>query len=206
MRKCLVSNVLADFGTRRWRRVPLRARQLHQTSRDASKPCVHSSDIAMLRHLPISAPRLFDIPTVRLRLDTSTVTGCGIGLAGVLGRACHSVASSGDNLLANCGFVRFRATRWRRVHRLRATRWRRVAQQVCSACPFASLYGVAHLLSCHYEKNRQVTLHAGLARRAALLCDIGLRTGKPSESRRHFTLEATCQAQRSSLPPARVRA
>ena len=126
MRKCLVSNVLADFGTRRWRRVPLRARQLHQTSRDASKPCVHSSDIAMLRHLPISAPRLFDIPTVRLRLDTSTVTGCGIGLAGVLGRACHSVASSapsschsvassGDNLLANCGFVRFRATRWRRV-------------------------------------------------------------------------------------------
>ena len=76
------------------------------------------------------------------------VTGCGIGLAGVLGRACHSVASSapsschsvassapsschsvassGDNLLANCGFVRFRATRWRRVHRLRATRWRRV--------------------------------------------------------------------------------
>lgn len=67
------------------------------------------------------------------------VTGCGIGLAGVLGRACHSVASSapsschsvassGDNLLANCGFVRFRATRWRRVHRLRATRWRRVAR------------------------------------------------------------------------------
>ena len=58
-------------------------------------------------------------------------------MAGVLGRACHSVASSapsschsvassGDNLLANCGFVRFRATRWRRVHRLRATRWRRV--------------------------------------------------------------------------------
>ena len=206
MRKCLVSNVLADFGTRRWRRVPLRARQLHHTSRDASKPCVHSSDIAMLRHLPISAPRLFDIPTVRLRLDTSTVTGCGIGLAGVLGRACHSVASSapsschsvassGDNLLANCGFVRFRATRWRRV-----------ARQVCSAYPFASLYGVAYLLSCHYEKNRQVPLRAGLARRAALLCDIGLRTGKPSESRRHFTLEATCQAQRSSLPPARVRA
>jgi len=156
------------------------------------------------------------------------VTGCGIGLAGVLGRACHSVASSApsschsvgssrDNLLANCGFVRFRTTRWRRVHRLRATRWRRVhrlraarwrrvARRVCSACPFASLYGVMHLLSCHYEKNRQVTLHAGLARRAALLCDIGLRTGKPSESRRHFTLEATCQAQRSSLPPARVRA
>lgn len=217
MRKCLVSNVLADFGTRRWRRVPLRARQLHQTSRDASKPCVHSSDIAMLRHLPISAPRLFDIPTVRLRLDTSTVTGCGIGLAGVLSRACHSVASSapsschsvassGDNLLANCGFVRFRATRWRRVHRLRATRWRRVARQVCSACPFASLYGVAHLLSCHYEKNRQVTLHAGLARRAALLCDIGLLSDRLRTSRRHFTLEATCQAQRSSLPPARVRA
>jgi len=67
------------------------------------------------------------------------VTGCGIGLAGVLGRACHSVASSapsschsvgssGDNLLANCGFVRFRATRWRRVYRHRATRWRRVAR------------------------------------------------------------------------------
>ena len=196
MRKCLVSDVLADFGTRRWHRVPLRARQLHQTSRDASRPCVHSSDIAMPRHLPISAPRLFDIPTVRLQLDTPAVTGCGIGLAGVLGRACHSVtssapsschsvASSGDNLLANCGFV---------------------ARQVCSACPFASLYGVAHLLSCRYEKNRQVTLHAGLARRAALLCDIGLRTGKPNESRRHFTLEATCQAQRSSLPPARVRA
>ena len=217
MRKCLVSDVLADFGTRRWRRIPLRARQLHQTSRDTSRPCAHSSDIAMPRHLPISTPRLFDIPTVRLHLDTSAVTGCEIGLAGVLGRACHSVASSapspchsvassGDNLLANCGFVRFRATRWRRVHRLRATRWRRVARQVCSACPFASLYGVTHLLSCHYEKNRQVTLHAGLARRAALLCDIGLRTGKPSESRRHFTLEATCQAQRSSLPPARVRA
>lgn len=195
MRKCLVSDVLADFGTRRWRRVPLRARQLHQTSRDASRPCVHSSDIAMPRHLPISAPRLFDIPTVRLRLDPPAVTGCGIGLAGVLGRACHSVASNGDNLLANCGFVRFRATRWRRV-----------ARQVCSACPFASLYDVTCLLSCHYEKNRQVTFHAGLARRAALLCDIGLRTGKPSESRRHFTLEATCQAQRSSLPPARVRA
>ena len=139
MRKCLVSDVLADFGTRRWHRVPLRARQLHQTSRDASRPCVHSSDIAMPRHLPISAPRLFDIPTVRLRLDTPAVTGCGIGLAGVLGRACHSVASSapssyhsvassGDNLLASCGFVRFRTTRWRRVHRLRATRWRRVAR------------------------------------------------------------------------------
>ena len=150
MRKCLVSDVLANFDTRRWHRVPLRARQLHQTSRDASKPCVHSSDIAMPRHLPISAPRLFDIPTVRLHLDTPAVTGCGIGLAGVLGRArhsvassapspchsvassapspCHSVASSGDNLLANCGFVRFRATRWRRVHRLRATRWRRVAR------------------------------------------------------------------------------
>lgn len=139
MRKCLVSDVLADFGTRRWHRVPLRARQLHQTSRDASKPCVHSSDIAMPRHLPISTPRLFDIPTVRLHLDTSAVTGCEIGLAGVLGRACHSVASSapsschsvassGDNLLASCGFVRFRATRWRRVHRLRATRWRRVAR------------------------------------------------------------------------------
>ena len=150
MRKCLVFDVLANFGTRRWHRVPLRARQLHQTSRDASRPCVHSSDIAMPRHLPISAPRLFDIPTVRLHLDTPTVTGCGIGLAGVLGRACHSVASSapsschsvassGDNLLANCGFDRFcatrwrrvyrhRATRWRRVHRLRATRWRRVAR------------------------------------------------------------------------------
>lgn len=139
MRKCLVSDVLADFGTRRWHRVPLRARQLHQTSRDASKPCVHSSDIAMPRHLPISAPRLFDIPIVRLHLDTPTVTGFGIGLAGVLGRACHSVtssapsschsvASSGDNLLANCGFVRFRATRWRRVHRLRATRWHRMAR------------------------------------------------------------------------------
>ena len=139
MRKCLVSDVLADFGTRRWHRVPLRARQLHQTSRDTSRPCAHSSDIAMPRHLPISTPRLFDIPTVRLRLDTPTVTGFGIGLAGVLGRACHSVASSapsschsvassGDNLLANCGFVRFRATRWRRVHRLRATRWRRVAR------------------------------------------------------------------------------
>ena len=137
MRKCLVFDVLTDFGTRRWHRVPLRARQLHQTSRDASRPCVHSSDIAMPRHLPISAPRLFDIPTVRLRLDTPAVTGCGIGLAGVLGRACHSVASSapsschsvassGDNLLANCGFVRFRATRWRRVYRHRATRWRRV--------------------------------------------------------------------------------
>lgn len=162
-------------------------------------------------------PVIFDIPTVRLHLDTPTVTGCGTGLAGVLGRACHSVASSapsschsmgssGDNLLANCGFDRFCATRWRRVYRHRATRWRRVARQVCSVCPFASLYGVTHLLSCHYEKNRQVTLHAGLARRAALLCDIGLRTGKPSESRRHFTLEATCQAQRSSLPPARVRA
>ena len=185
MRKCLVSAVLADFGTRRWHRVPLRARQLHQTSRDASRPCAHSSDIAMPRHLPISAPRLFDIPTVRLHLDTSAVTGCGIG---------WRESSAG------------RATRWRRVHRLRATRWRRVARQVCSACPFASLYGVTHLLSCHYEKNRQVTFHAGLARRAALLCDIGLRTGKPSESRRHFTLEATCQAQRSSLPPARVRA
>ena len=58
------------------------------------------------------------------------VTGCGTGVAGVLGRACHSVASSapsschsvassGDNLLANCGFVRFRATRWRRVARHR---------------------------------------------------------------------------------------
>lgn len=151
-------------------------------------------------------PVIFDIPTVRLHLDTPTVTGCGTGLAGVLGRACHSVASSapsschsvgssGDNLLANCGFDRFRATRWRRV-----------ARQVCSAYPFASLYGVAYLLSCHYEKNRQVPLRAGLARRAALLCDIGLRTDKPSESRRHFTLEATCQAQRSSLPPARVRA
>ena len=139
MRKCLVFDVLTDFGTRRWHRVPLRARQLHQTSRDASKPCVHSSDIAMPRHLPISAPRLFDIPTVRLHLDTPAVTGCGIGLAGVLGRArhsvassapssCHSVVSSGDNLLANCGFVRFRATRWRRVHRLRATRWHRMAR------------------------------------------------------------------------------
>ena len=95
-------------------------------------------------------PVIFDIPTVRLHLDTPTVTGCGTGLAGVLGRACHSVASSapsschsvgssGDNLLANCGFDRFcatrwrrvyrhRATRWRRVHRLRATRWRRVAR------------------------------------------------------------------------------
>ena len=84
-------------------------------------------------------PVIFDIPTVRLHLDTPTVTGCGTGLAGVLGRACHSVASSapsschsvgssGDNLLANCGFVRFCATRWRRVHRLRATRWRRVAR------------------------------------------------------------------------------
>ncbi len=70
MRKCLVFDVLANFGTRRWHRVPLRARQLHQTSRDASRPCVHSSDIAMPRHLPISAPRLFDIPTVRLYLDT----------------------------------------------------------------------------------------------------------------------------------------
>ena len=70
MRKCLVFDVLTDFGTRRWHRVPLRARQLHQTSRDASRPCVHSSDIAMPRHLPISAPRLFDIPTVRLYLDT----------------------------------------------------------------------------------------------------------------------------------------
>lgn len=70
MRKCLVFDVLANFGTRRWHRVPLRARQLHQTSRDASRPCVHSSDIAMPRHLPISAPRLFDIPTVRLHLDT----------------------------------------------------------------------------------------------------------------------------------------
>ena len=185
MRKCLVFDVLTDFGTRRWHRVPLRARQLHQTSRDASRPCVHSSGIAMPRHLPISAPRLFDIPTVRLHLDTSAVTGCGIG---------WRESSAG------------RATRWRRVHRLRAARWRRVARQVCSAYPFASLYGVAHLLSYHYEKNRQVTFHAGLARRAALLCDIGLRTGKPSESRRHFTLEATCQAQRSSLPPARVRA
>lgn len=67
------------------------------------------------------------------------VTGCGIGLAGVLGRACHSVASSapsschsvgssGDNLLANCGFDCFCATRWRRVYRHRATRWRRVAR------------------------------------------------------------------------------
>lgn len=139
MRKCLVFDVLADFGTRRWHRVPLRARQLHQTSRDTSRPCVHSSDIAMPRHLPISAPRLFDIPTARLHLDTPAVTGFGIGLAGVLGRACHSVASSapsschsvgssGDNLLANCGFVRFRATRWRRVYRHRATRWRRVAR------------------------------------------------------------------------------
>ena len=139
MRKCLVSDVLADFGTRRWHRVPLRARQLHQTSRDTSRPCAHSSDIAMPRHLPISAPRLFDIPTARLHLDTPAVTGFGIGLAGVLGRACHSVASSapsschsvgssGDNLLANCGFVRFRATRWRRVYRHRATRWRRVAR------------------------------------------------------------------------------
>ena len=70
MRKCLVFDVLTDFGTRRWHRVPLRARQLHQTSRDASRSCVHSSDIAMPRHLPISAPRLFDIPTVRLYLDT----------------------------------------------------------------------------------------------------------------------------------------
>ena len=139
MRKCLVFDVLTDFGTRRWHRVPLRARQLHQTSRDTSRPCVHSSDIAMPRHLPISAPRLFDIPTARLHLDTPAVTGFGIGLAGVLGRACHSVASSapsschsvgssGDNLLANCGFVRFRATRWRRVYRHRATRWRRVAR------------------------------------------------------------------------------
>ena len=139
MRKCLVFDVLTDFGTRRWHRVPLGARQLHQTSRDASRPCVHSSDIAMPRHLPISAPRLFDIPTARLHLDTPAVTGFGIGLAGVLGRACHSVASSapsschsvgssGDNLLANCGFVRFRATRWRRVYRHRATRWRRVAR------------------------------------------------------------------------------
>ena len=139
MRKCLVFDVLANFGTRRWHRVPLRARQLHQTSRDTSRPCVHSSDIAMPRHLPISAPRLFDIPTARLHLDTPAVTGFGIGLAGVLGRACHSVASSapsschsvgssGDNLLANCGFVRFRATRWRRVYRHRATRWRRVAR------------------------------------------------------------------------------
>ena len=139
MRKCLVFDVLANFGTRRWHRVPLRARQLHQTSRDTSRPCAHSSDIAMPRHPPISAPRLFDIPIVRLHLDTPTVTGFGIGLAGVLGRACHSVASSapslchsvassGDNLLANCGFVRFRATRWRRVHRLHATRWRRVAR------------------------------------------------------------------------------
>ena len=137
MRKCLVFDVLANFGTRRWHRVPLRARQLHQTSRDTSRPCAHSSDIAMPRHLPISAPRLFDIPTVRLRLDTPAVTGCGIGLAGVLGRACHSVASSapsschsvgssGYNLLANCGFDRFCATRWRRVYRHRATRWRRV--------------------------------------------------------------------------------
>ena len=94
MRKCLVFDVLTDFGTRRWHRVPLRARQLHQTSRDASRPCVHSSDIAMPRHLPISAPRLFDIPTARLHLDTPAVTGCGIGLAGVLGRARHSVTSS----------------------------------------------------------------------------------------------------------------
>ena len=161
MRKCLVSDVLADFGTRRWRRIPLRARQLHQTSRDTSRPCAHSSDIAMPRHLPISTPRLFDIPTVRLHLDTSAVTGCEIGLAGVLGRACHSVASSapsschsvassGDNLLASCGFVRFRATRWRRVHRLRATRWRRVAiiclpTAVLSA--FAPLGGVECIVS-----------------------------------------------------------
>ena len=105
MRKCLVFDVLANFGTRRWHRVPLRARQLRQTSRDASRPCVHSSDIAMPRHLPISAPRLFDIPTVRLHLDTSAVTGCGIG---------WRESSAG------------RATRWRRVHRLRATRWDRV--------------------------------------------------------------------------------
>lgn len=105
MRKCLVFDVLANFGTRRWHRVPLGARQLHQTSRDASKPCVHSSDIAMPRHLPISTPRLFDIPTVRLHLDTSAVTGCGIG---------WRESSAG------------RATRWRRVHRLRATRWDRV--------------------------------------------------------------------------------
>lgn len=129
MRKCLVFDVLANFGTRRWHRVPLGARQLHQTSRDASRPCVHSSDIAMPRHLPISAPRLFlTSPQCACTSIPPAVTGCGIGLAGVLGRACHSVASSGDNLLANCGFVRFRATRWRRVHRLRATRWRRVAR------------------------------------------------------------------------------
>lgn len=56
------------------------------------------------------------------------------------------------------------------------------------------------------EKNRQVPLRAGLARRAALLCDIGLLSDRLRTSRRHFTLEATCQAQRSSLPPARVRA
>ena len=84
-------------------------------------------------------PVIFNIPKVRLHLDTPTVTGCGTGLAGVLGRACHSVASSapsschsvgssGDNLLANCGFDRFCATRCHRVYRHRATRWRRVAR------------------------------------------------------------------------------
>ena len=140
MRKCLVFDVLTDFGTRRWHRVPLRARQLHQTSRDASRPCVHSSEYRDAPSPPHQrTPVIFDIPTVRLHLDTPTVTGCGTGLAGVLGRACHSVASSapsschsvgssGDNLLANCGFDRFCATRWRRVYRHRATRWRRVAR------------------------------------------------------------------------------
>ena len=98
MRKCLVFDVLANFGTRRWHRVPLRARQLHQTSRDASRPCVHSSDIAMPRHLPISAPRLFDIPTVRLHLDTPRSN-----------RMRDRVGGSP-------------------LHRLRAARWRRVAR------------------------------------------------------------------------------
>ena len=193
MRKCLVFDVLTDFGTRRWHRVPLRARQLHQTSRDASRPCVHSSEYRDAPSPPHQrTPVIFDIPTVRLHLDTPTVTGCGTGLAGVLGRACHSVASSapsschsvgssGDNLLANCGFDRFCATRWRRVYRHRATRWRRVARHRDHG-DLGYLYRAAAPLSGVEWRDRYVP-RAPLRRSMASRISCRVTTRKTVESR-----------------------
>ena len=156
---------------------------------------ITSADVALcvqsvrelIRCRDVSSPphqraALLNIPPACRASRHPTMAGRRTGLTEPLGRAYHSVTSSAP---PQCHSVTSSGT---------------------AGTPYAPFYIATCLATCRYEKNYRVTHRTGLARQAALSWDIGLRSDRLRKSRCHLTLEATCQAQRSSLPPARVRA